>query len=177
MKIFIYTLFTFLIFIVSCTEIDTTYPDQIEGYKPIYISKENLHKIYSDTPQPLINPGKIYVWNKYIFINEKSKGIHVIDNSNPTSPKKISFINIPGNIDIAVKSNVLYADNVSDLVALDISNINNIVLTKRIENLYSKRLQMFPDNITNIYFECVDTNQGYVINWVKTTLHKPKCKR
>ena len=38
--------------------------------------------------------GKITVIGKYIYLSEPLKGIHVIDNSNPSSPKNVSFINI-----------------------------------------------------------------------------------
>src|SRR3954462_14545892 len=40
--------------------------------------------------------GKITIDGKYIYLSEPLKGIHVFDNSNPASPKNVSFINIPG---------------------------------------------------------------------------------
>ncbi|MBL4648593.1 MAG: hypothetical protein JKY03_02600 [Aureispira sp.] len=67
----------------------------------------------------LTNPGKIYVKDDMILINEMGKGIHLIYNANPAEPKKIGFIKIPGNIDVAVKGDVIYADNFMDLVALN----------------------------------------------------------
>ena len=68
----------------------------------------------------MINPGKIYFKEGYIFINEELKGIHVIDNRNPENPQNIGFIEIPGNVDIAIKNNTLYADSYIDLGAIDI---------------------------------------------------------
>lgn len=44
----------------------------------------------------------------------KYEGVHVIDNSNPQQPQKISFINIPRNVDISVKDGFLYADSLMD---------------------------------------------------------------
>lgn len=73
-------------------------------------------------PADLEQPGKIYVKDQYLFINEIKKGVHVIDNSNPSSPRHVSFISIPGNGDMAVKGHILYADSYMDLVAIDISN-------------------------------------------------------
>lgn len=67
----------------------------------------------------LTNPGKIYVKDDMILINEMGKGIHMIYNENPAEPKKIGFIKIPGNIDVAVKGDMIYADNYMDLVALN----------------------------------------------------------
>jgi hypothetical protein len=63
------------------------------------------------------------------------KGIHVIDNSNPAAPRNISFINIPGNVDIAVKGNSLYADCYSDIVVFDISNPANVSAKKFMDNV------------------------------------------
>jgi hypothetical protein len=66
--------------------------------------------------------GKITVAGKYIFLSEPYIGIHIIDNSNPSSPKNVSFINIPGNEDMAIAGTTLYADAYGDLVSFDISN-------------------------------------------------------
>jgi hypothetical protein len=92
-------------------------------YRPVYKKLTEVRaSMKSEAPQPLLRTGKIYVYDKYIFINEINKGIHIIDNTNPASPKNIGFINIPGNVDLAVKGNFLYADSFSDIVVFDISN-------------------------------------------------------
>ena len=44
----------------------------------------------------LENPGKIYYKDNYIFIVEELKGIHVYDNTDPSSPVKKAFVNLPG---------------------------------------------------------------------------------
>lgn len=87
--------------------------------------------------QDLENPGKIYVKDNYLFINEVKKGIHIIDNSNPSLPKTISFIQILGNVDIAVKGNILYADSYTDFVALDITNPNAVKEVSRTKEVFS----------------------------------------
>lgn len=87
--------------------------------------------------QDLENPGKIYVKDNYLFINEVKKGIHIIDNSNPSLPKAISFIQILGNVDIAVKGNILYADSYTDFVAFDISNPNAVKEVSRTKEVFS----------------------------------------
>ncbi len=79
-------------------------------------------KVKVQAKADLERPGKIYVKDQYLFINEIKKGIHVIDNSNPSNPRHVSFISIPGNGDMAVKGHILYADSYMDLVAIDISN-------------------------------------------------------
>jgi len=107
------------------------------GYEPVLMKRAALEKsIAADSPRSLQNPMKIYFKDNYIFISEKYKGIHVIDNSDKTAPKNITFITVPGCIDMAVKNNTLYADNAVDLVAIDISNISNVKEVSRIKHVF-----------------------------------------
>ena len=96
--------------------------------------------IKSNAPRILERPGKIFIRGNYIFLNELDKGIHVIDNSNPAAPKRVSFIDIPGNIDIAVKGNTMYADCYADMVTLDIANPLQAILKNVKENAFPHRL-------------------------------------
>jgi hypothetical protein len=105
---------------------------------PVYYEMSDIRaRIISTEPaQPLDNPGKIYIYGDYLFINEPTKGIHILNNANPSNPINLSFIPIAGNVDLAVNGNILYADNYVDLLAFDISNISNIKLIKRIEDVF-----------------------------------------
>ena len=107
------------------------------GTESFKISLTELRSSLKTFPaQELENPGKIYLKDNYLFINELKKGIHIIDNTNPASPKAISFIQILGNIDIAVKDNILYADSYLDFVALDISNPKDVKEISRTESVF-----------------------------------------
>lgn len=90
--------------------------------------------------QTATKTGKIYIYNDYLFINEPNKGIHIYNNTNPNNPVNISFLQIPGNIDLAVHNNTLYADSYIDLLAFDISSINNIKLVKRTPEVFKQFL-------------------------------------
>ncbi|NJO03673.1 MAG: hypothetical protein HC880_20140 [Bacteroidia bacterium] len=100
--------------------------------------------------------------------------MHIIDNHDPRHPERRAFIQIPGNVDIAIKENILYADNVTDLLVIDISDLNDIRLTKRIENAFPNK--QFPP-VINTHFECVDASRGVVTGWEWTELENPKCQR
>mgnify|MGYP001796706474 CR=1 FL=1 len=101
------------------------------SYEPVYRNKAAaLQDIKSTTAQPLKETGKMVLYGNYIFLNEVNKGVHIIDNTNPSSPQNIAFINIPGNIDLALKNNMLYADIYTDMVTSDVSNPDNAVLKK-----------------------------------------------
>jgi hypothetical protein len=100
-------------------------------------------QIASLAPTSLQNTGKIYVKDNLILINEMDKGVHVIDNSNPSQPKNIAFLNIPGNRDMAMQGNILYADMYCDLLAIDISNPNKMVIEKTLTNIDPSRLGLY----------------------------------
>ncbi len=106
-------------------------------FEPVYVLPEEMRKpIETEAPRAMENPGKIYYYQDYLFVNELRKGIHIIDNRNPANPVKVAFVNIPGNVDMAVRNNVLYADNYVDLVALDISTPTNPVFLSRTESVF-----------------------------------------
>jgi hypothetical protein len=109
-------------------------------YVPIYSTKAEVRaNIKSIAPIPVQNPGKLYLRGSYLFMTEADRGIHVFDNSDPAHPRNISFINIPGNMDLAVKGNTLYADLYKDLVAVDITNPLQVSLKKVVEDVFPER--------------------------------------
>jgi hypothetical protein len=109
-------------------------------YKPVYKTTAEVRlNIKSNAPQPIERPGKIFLLGNYIFLNEIDKGVHVINNSDPSHPVISAFIDIPGNMDIAVKDNILYADLYTDVAAIDISNPQNAVLKKIVEGVFPHR--------------------------------------
>ena len=83
------------------------------------------------------DPGIICEKDNYLFINEVKKGVHVIDNSDPASPRFVAFINIPGNGDFVIRGNTLYADSYSDLVSIDITNPSEPKEIGRINEIFT----------------------------------------
>src|SRR5215210_2106627 len=80
-------------------------------FTPILVEKSvYFDAINGDPSQSVENGGRIYMTDKYIFVNDVDKGIHVIDNTNPVQPKQVAFLNIPGNQGMVVKGNTLLAD-------------------------------------------------------------------
>lgn len=109
-------------------------------YRPVYQTKPALRaRIKSDAPQAVQQPGKLVLKDHYIFLNEMDKGIHVIDNTDPAQPKDIAFISIPGNEDIAIKGNTLYADLYSNLLTLDISDPKSVSVKKINTDVFPSR--------------------------------------
>jgi len=106
-------------------------------FKPIYASMSDLRlEVKVLPPQPRETQGKIYVYGQYLLLGEPGKGIHVFDNSDKTNPVAISFINIPGNMDMAVRDGRLYADSYVDLLVFDMTDPTTITLTKQLEDVF-----------------------------------------
>lgn len=82
--------------------------------------------------------GKIYIYNDLLFINEPNRGIHIYNNVNPSAPVNLAFLQIPGNVDLAISNNILYADSYVDLLAFDISTISNIKQVKRLNDVFKQ---------------------------------------
>jgi len=104
--------------------------------------QEKRTRIFSQTAQLMRFPGKIYVKDNILFVNELAEGVHIIDNTNPSQPELIGFIVIPGNVDIAIRQNVLYADSQNDLVAIDITDPRNASEITRIEDMFPDEYEM-----------------------------------
>lgn len=122
----------------SCEDqVTTTYT--YRTMMPVYLEMSDVRArmIAPEPAKPLDNPGKIYIYEDYLLVNEPSKGIHILDNSNPANPINLSFIPIEGNIDLAVNDNILYADNYVDLLAFDISKITNVKLVNRVKDVFT----------------------------------------
>lgn len=79
-----------------------------------------------EEPKEIIDAGKIYIYNKLLFVAEKNSGVHVIDNSDKKNPIPKAFIKIYGNLDMAVKDGYLYLDSYMDLVVLDVRDLSKI---------------------------------------------------
>jgi hypothetical protein len=131
-------------------------------YIPIFMKRADLEKSVSfqSVGRDMKDPGKIAYKPPYIYVNERYKGIHLINNSDPRNPRKEGFIVAPGCIDMAVKGNILYLDNAVDLVAFDLT-------TKQV----SKRIkEVFPEPVSpeNEVFSINESREGYIlVGWKK----------
>lgn len=127
-------------------------------YEPVYTSMATIRSSTTTTvAREIESPGRIYFKDNFIFINEAGKGIHVIDNTVPSDPKPVRFIVIPGNYDLAIRGNILFADSYVDLVAFDISNVTQAREVGRAENV-------FTTYGANFY---VDPMLGVITDWQK----------
>jgi hypothetical protein len=147
---------------------------QVEGMRPVYSADEDWQAVYTLPARPIGTLGKIYYKDATIYVVEVGEGIHVLDNQNPSSPTTLHFWRILGCVDVAIKGNVLYADNFTDLITVDISNPTDIKLLNRVPDLYPAGSLDFPTNFRG-RFECPDPSKGRIIRWEMALLDDPKC--
>jgi hypothetical protein len=148
--------------LTSCLRDKCTETAEYTYYKPVYVTPEEYKIPVSLTAEiPLQEPGKIYFYKEYILINEVRKGIHVILNTDPKNPVNLGFIQIPGNVDMAVMNNVLYADSYTDLLVINISNPLQPVELERKENVFESFYFSEGSNRILSHFEETDVTQTF----------------
>lgn len=142
--------------LTSCLEDECTSTRTFVQFEAVFIPESEIRPgITVSDARELVNPGNIYYYKNYLLVNERREGVHIIDNSNPSSPVNIGFIEIPGNLDMAVKDDVLYADLYLDLVAIDISDPIQASIMSRTDGVFSS------------YYPLIE-NAGYIIEYVPT---------
>lgn len=143
-------------------------------YTPVYAKMEEYRKAVSpEAPRTLQNTGALYVYGKYVFINERKEGIHIVDNSDPRNPTPIAFLNIPGNFNLGIRNNLLYADNYVDLVVMDVSDPLNVRFAGRTENVFDSYefhqdlgyLVYYEESEAKVDIHCNDANFGQDFFW------------
>ncbi|GAA3951690.1 hypothetical protein [Hymenobacter algoricola] len=124
-----------LLSLSGCPMVDPFEPDPLPKYKPLLMARSQLEQaVAALPPQVLRNTGKIYLRDPYIYINEQYEGVHIIDNHDPTHPEAVAFLRIPGNVDVAMQGNLLYADSGPDLLTFDVSDARHVRLLHRVRD-------------------------------------------
>ena len=169
--------FVSLVFIgaLSCDKNDDADYEFVQVATPQLMSKTAFRSsVEVIAPKTIEEPGKIYVYQDYIFVGDVHSGIHIIDNSDPKSPKAIKFIQIPGNEDISVKDNFLYADSATDLVVFDISDINNVSIIERLEDVFNVYNYDIPVEAEAVDYGKFDFDDDIIVGWTLTTERRKK---
>ncbi|MDY8137366.1 hypothetical protein [Aquimarina sp. 2201CG5-10] len=157
----------FLIFSVfhSCcslfSDCDDIEDPVFSQYEPIHMDRNSFeNSILLKNPISIINSGKIYIHGDLLFINDINKGFHIYDNSDPTAPIAIRFLEVPGSTDLAIRESIIYINQATDLIAIQYNKQNHdFFLTKRITNTFPELLS--PDG----YYATNIPNTNVVVDW------------
>lgn len=139
-------------------------------YTPILMVKTSLaNSIKLQSATDIETAAKIYYKDEHIFISEQFKGVHIIDNSNPTAPINKAFIAVPGCVDMAIKNNVMYVDNAIDFVSIDLEEIKNgrLKILKRIENVFPEVAPPDGGVVPDKFNEKNRPENTIIVNWEK----------
>ena len=136
-------------------------------HEPVYLSWAGLRSsVRSEAPRRPAVRGKIALRGSLLLLNEPNRGVHVYDNSDPADPRALAFLNIPGNLDLAVRGDVLYADSFTDLIAVDLSALPEIRVVDRQPDVFPyDPLQTAGD--TALWYGPGDRDRGVVVGWTR----------
>jgi len=156
-------------------------PEEADGYRPVYQTEQESREVSFVEHRPMSVPGKILLYDKWLLVTDKGKGIHLYDNSNPGNPQPLGYLVVPGCTELHFRNPILYANNYTDLIAIDVTDPTQPRITSRIGNAFpvSQDQTAYPPRIDDkkTYFECVDPNRGVVVGWERANIKNPKCYR
>jgi len=138
---------------------------------PEYLSYDEMRQPVKSSGATAVEvQGKICIRDNYLFVNEKYKGVHIFDNTNPANPQNIATLQIPGNVDIAVTGDYLFADSYVDLVVMDISDLGNPKEVARLKDIFPYTIPEIEDINVNYPIASIDQNKGVITGWKVRTV-------
>lgn len=155
--------------LASCFGRTSPEPDTRPHFRPVLMARAQLESAVAGLPpQALHVPGKIFVGNRYLFVNEQYQGIHVYDNADPARPVAVQFLRIPGNVDMAVRGTLLYADNGPDLVVFDVSDPTRARVAGRTRNALPELAMPLLNGLVSAEYEPANRPaDAVVVGWEK----------
>ncbi|MGK4568811.1 hypothetical protein [Flavobacterium sp. 3HN19-14] len=151
----------FLVFLLQgCFGVN---PDPESRYQPEMMTRSAFEQAVKLLPdENTIKAGKIYIKDDLLFINDVNRGFHIYNYSDPANPVKITFLNIPGATDVAVRDNILYINQAVDLVAVEYNRTQNSI------HVTSRNRNVFPQKISPDGFGAYGSSSDkIVINWTE----------
>jgi hypothetical protein len=133
----------------------------VQAFEPIVINADEWRQseFFCGVGQPVCEATNFYVYEQYLFMMEGSSGLHILDNSDPTNPVPVTFMEAPGGQGLAVRNGILYMNQYTDLVAFDLNNPEKPELVGRTEDVfepYSVFAQVLPGD-------------QFVVDWIETS--------
>lgn len=152
----------------SCIDKDPFDNDNNTEYSPVFMNRDVFENaIEFNEARNLVNPAKIYYKDHYTFITERFEGIHIFDVLDPANPVNKGFLKIPGCIDIAMKGSILYVDSAVDLIAIDMSDPFNPVVTHRVREVFGELKPPDNDRVPEKYTKNNRQENTVLIRWEK----------
>ena len=122
----------------SCLEDECDEVRYYTVYEPVIIaaSEWRNNEFSLVGPESVCEPAGFYVYGDLLFVLDKQKGLHIIDNGDNDNPTPLAFLEIPGGSGLAVRNGILYVSQYIDLLAFDLKDPTQPALLSRTENVF-----------------------------------------
>lgn len=125
-----------------------------------------------EAPRDLNRPGKIYLYENLLIVNDFLLGVHIFDNSTPSAPRSLGFLPVLANQDIAVRNDIMYLDSYTDLLAFDISDPSQPHFISRLNDVFEFDNHGYLPGYNEAYpMVEIDQSQGVVTGWTLEKTH------
>ncbi len=150
-----------------------------EGHTPAYVPvygpvDETSNKISIGPAREVTKAGKIFVIGEKLFQVEDGAGIHIIDYSDRTKPRRLAFLTVPGCREVASKGGAIFTNHFEDMVVLDLSAYPEVKEASRIKDVFPGNKRYLPPE-HGYFYECPDPAKGSVVRWEKKSIKQPNC--
>lgn len=140
---------------------------EFTGFEPVFVTADDWRasSFICGIPEPICEATSFYVYQDYLFMVEANRGLHILDNSDASNPTPITFMQVPGGQGLAVRNDILYINQYTDLVAFDLSNPELPELVGRTEDVfepYSVFAQVLPGD--QFVSDWLPTNESRVVD-------------
>jgi len=161
-KIFLF-LFSIFIFVSCEDEYKSSYSYEYSAmvnYPVYYDASDILVDIQVTPPVTHVSPYKIAFNDKYLFVGEMMKGIHVYEKTGEHSVSPLCFIECKLSKAFDVIDNLLFCNNFTDMLVINISNPLQATISHRQKNHFNNYNNYLTD--MNIPY---DETYGYIIDY------------
>ena len=132
------SLCTLALGLFSCLEDECDEVRYYTVYEPVIIaaSEWRNNEFSLVGPESVCEPAGFYVYGDLLFVLDRQKGLHIIDNGDNDNPTPLAFLEIPGGSGLAVRNGMLYVSQYIDLLTFDLSDPAKPALLSRTENVF-----------------------------------------
>ena len=141
------------------------------NFDPVYLSYDDLRKpVAIEAARPIGNAGKTLVVGNTLFVNEPNLGVHVFDITDPAATNPRFFIKVPGNVDLALKDGLIFADSFIDIVIIQVDDDNALEVQRLRGILPWDAYQLFDHSLVHFAASDIDPKRGVIIDKTERVL-------
>lgn len=135
--------------------------------EPVQISWEEAREAPELTTNfQLTNFSRFYIYKDYLLGLQTDLGVQFFDNSDPSDPQHLYFLEVIGCREIAIRNDFLYVDSFKDLLTIDLSQGEPSLVLRNYNAVYYDPLRTL-NNDGYYNLGEFDPDFGPVIRWVE----------